>query len=566
MTDSIQARILSQLEKNPDARALSFYSSDGEFRWATRAELFREASRYAHYLAGEGVQKGDVCLIVLPSEEYAALMLLGVLLAGGIPLLIAPPVLQEKEAFSSLLDILKGVIGKTNPRVVIGAESMAAHRQELEALSSAPRFIFGGKPADGAGFDRFEARLPSPEEVAAMQLTSGTTGVPRICVWRQRNVLAALDGMWQAMSLREDDVCLNWTPLYHDMGLVNNFLLCLTSGIPLVMLRPQDFVRKPGLWLRGLHDTGATVTWSPNFGFAIAAQRVRDSELKGVRLDHVRGFWNAAERIHYETLVAFERRFGPYGVRPEALRTNFGCAENIGGATFTAPGERFQFEHVDRARLQEERVAQVVAAGGEAGEVVTVVGVGQPFPGMEINILSEEGAPLPEGRVGEIALKTPSRMEGYLDDEGSNQYALFGDYLRTGDLGYLRGRELFWVGRVRERITIRGKKIDPSDFEPILFQVPGLRHGNFAAFGVDDEGQGTQRIVLVAEVRDGNHYSVDEILGDIRNQVWMRLGINVSEIVLVRAGTLTKTSSGKRRHRYFRDLYLAGQLQAFAVA
>jgi acyl-CoA synthetase (AMP-forming)/AMP-acid ligase II len=385
-------------------------------------------------------------------------------------------------------------------------------------------------------------------------------------VWRQQNVLAALDGMLAAMKLSGEDCCLNWTPLYHDMGLVNNFLLCMTSGVPLVMLQPHDFVRKPARWLQSLHDTGATLTWSPNFGFAISAQRIRDRELQGVRLDNVRAFWNAAERIHEETMREFSNRFTSFGLQPTALKTNFGCAENVGGATFSPPDQGYLVEYVDRERFHQERLA-VPVDPVRVSDALPFVSCGRPYPGMTVHILSDSGEPLPEGHVGEVALDTPSRMEEYLLDPDSTAQARQGDLLLTGDLGYVRGQEFYWVGRSRERIAVRGKKVDPSDFEAVMHNVSGLRHGSFAAFGVDDPEQGTQRVVIVAEVRDpmAAQDGLGQISMDIRDQTLKHLGLNVSEILLVPANTLTKTSSGKRRHRYFRQLYEEGQLQKHSL-
>jgi acyl-CoA synthetase (AMP-forming)/AMP-acid ligase II len=369
-----------------------------------------------------------------------------------------------------------------------------------------------------------------------------------------------------AMRLTEDDVCLNWTPLYHDMGLVNNFFLCVTGGVPLVMQSPTEFVREPARWLRGLHATGATTTWSPNFGFALAAQRISDAEMEGVRLDKVRAFWNAAERIHHETLIAFERRFTPYGLAPSALKTNFGCAENVGGATFSDPCGRYLVENVDRQALYERGIAQPVPAGvpgssGNAANSVPIVSAGRPYAGMRIEIHSPRGIALPDGHVGEIALETPSRMVGYLNDARATRRAIGKGLLRTGDLGYMRDGELFWVGRVRERINIRGKKLDPSEFERILLQIPDLRAGCFAAFGVDDPQQGTQQIVVVSEVRQESATKPAQIAGEIRSQVFLNMGLNVGDVVLVQPGTLAKTSSGKRRHRFFQRLYLEGRLK-----
>lgn len=563
MDKSLQARFFSHVEKTPDRRAIAFYNDRGEYAWYSYEQFHRRAAGYAGQLAERGLGRGDVCIMVLPSEEFCATLLLAVLQLGAVPLLIAPPVIQGRGAYSSLGQIVQRMVGKTKPRLVVCAESMASMRAEFENGRAGARFLFGESELAPATADTVAPVAPAGSDVAALQLTSGTTGFPRVCVWKQQNVLAALDGMAGAMKLAGDDVCLNWTPLYHDMGLVNNFFLCMAHGVPLVMLRPNDFVMKPALWLRSLSDVGATTTWSPNFGFALAAQRVRDREIEGVRLEGVRAFWNAAERIHLETMRAFHNRFADYGVRFEALKTNFGCAENVGGATFSDPAGAFLFERVDRATLQAKRIAQPAAESQDEKQTVPVVGCGRPYPGMRIKILSPTGEPLPDGHVGEVGLETPSRMDGYLGDARATNRALFNGLVRTGDLGYMRDGELFWVGRVKERITLRGKKLDPSDFEPILLQVPGLRQGCFAAFGVDDWAQGTQRVVIVAEVRESAARTPEELVRDIRNQTFQFLGINVSDVLLVKPGTLTKTSSGKRRHRYFRELYLEGKLNEF---
>lgn len=559
MQNVLQARIYAQWEREPDRRSVGFLSAAGEVTWRTREELYRRAAGIAARMRAEGLGRGEVCVLVLQSKEFCATALLGALMVGAIPLLIAPPIIQG--ANSSLGRILRRTIRKTRARVVICDASLATLRSELEGARRSARFFFDEKELSTSSPDGRPVVTPREHDVAAFQLTSGTTGFPRVCVWRQHKVVAALDAMQAAMKLSRDDVCFNWTPLYHDMGLVNNFFLCLATGVPLVMLSPQAFVKRPALWLRGLWTTGSTVTWSPNFGFAITAKAVREGELEGVRLDHVRTFWNAAERIHLDTMVAFRDRFAPYGVRPEALKTNFGCAENVGGATFSDPEGAFVYEWIDRFALQDKRIAIRVEEPDEAGQAISVVSAGRPAPGLEVHILSRTGRRLPNGHVGEVALRTPSRMEGYLDNQKATRRALCGDLLRTGDLGYVRGQELFWVGRVRERINVFGKKLDPSDFERALLKVEGVRPGCFATFGVDDEQRGTQRIVVATEVRPETGRDLDEISDDVRERIQQDLGIDVSEVLLVAKGTLTKTSSGKRRHRHFRQMYLAGKLQ-----
>jgi acyl-CoA synthetase (AMP-forming)/AMP-acid ligase II len=554
---SVQARWLAQIEAGPARPAMGFMAASGPFTWLTREALDRRAALTAGWLAESGARRGAVCVIVLPSTEWCATVLLGALRLGAVPLLIAPPSLQG--AHSTLPTVLTRTVARTRASVAVCAESLSGVEKDLGRARRGTALLFADGLPPGAVAAAGAPVTPAADDVALMQLTSGTTGMPRICVWQQRQVLAALDGMVAAMRLQADDRCFNWTPLYHDMGLVNNFLVCLARGIPLAMLEPHDFVRNPALWLQGLHRTGATVTWSPNFGFALAAQRASDADLAGVRLDGVHAFWNAAERIHLETMQRFQARFAPYGVREEALKTNFGCAENVGGATFSAPDGRFVVERIDREALFARGIARPVAED-DGRRTVTVVGVGRPAPGLALHILSRRGQPLPDGRVGEIALQTPSRMTAYLGQARETKRALAGGYLRTGDLGYRRGEEVFWVGRTRERIAVRGRKLDPSDFEGILLTVDGLRRGCFAAFGVDDPVRGTQRLVLVVESQEPATRSPRGLAEEIRERVVAELGVAVDDLLVVRSGTLTKTSSGKRRHRIFKERYLAGLL------
>ena len=562
MSESLQSRLYQQLEDGPQRRAITFYDAKSRFSWSSFEQFHARAAGYGTALAGQGLQRGDVCIILLPSGELAANVTLGVLLLGAVPLLVAPTVIGG--GLAGLPKIIGSIVRRTRAPIVLCADWLDSMRDELERGHGKTRFLFGlDDPAAETQPQQLPAVTPQESDVVAMQLTSGTTGQPRICVWNHRAVLAALDGMAAAMELSEEDVCFNWTPLYHDMGLVNNFLLCLTTGLPLVLLNAEEFVKRPMLWMRGLSDTKATVSWSPNFGFALATSRVTDADLQGVRLDHVRGLWNAAERIHLSTVLAFNKRYQPYGLSPQASKTNFGCAENVGGATFSDPKGTFLVEHIDGNLLYEKRIARTVNAGPGSSQGTPIVSAGKAHPGIEILIKSRTGKSLPDGHLGEITFRTPSCMQGYLGEARATQRALRGGLLHTGDLGYLREGDLFWVGRLKERITMHGKKMDPSDFEPILFAIDGLREGCFVAFGVDDEEQGTQRLIIVAEVREPLRRQLKEISAEIIKQCFLILGVTVKEVLLVGPRTLPKTSSGKRRHRHFRQLYAEGMLKPY---
>lgn len=540
---------------------MAFVDRRGEFEWLSYAEFYQESAAYGQSLSERGVGKGDSCIFVLQSDRACAAALAGCLLIGGVPTLIAPPIVRGLH--SNLPEVVQRISLQTSAKIVVLGDDSKSLSPPLEQAGL--NLINVENLADG---DASNAPLATPrgEDIAAMQLTSGTTGFPKICVWRQTGVLASLDGMEQAMHIGSDDICVNWTPLYHDMGLVNNFFLCLAKSIPLVWLQATDFIKRPAGWIRAMHNTGGTVTWSPNFGFAMTAQRTTEKDMEGIRLDHVRAFWNAAEKIHAKSIRHFQEKFEPYGLQPGAVKTNFGCAENVGGATFSAIDAPPVIERIERAAMHDEGIARLVAddsgKGGEA--IVEAVSAGAPCPGMSIRILDADGAELPEGTIGEVALNTPSRMLHYLDAPEATALAIRGDELFTGDAGYLRNGELFWTGRVQEKINLKGKKYDPSDFEDVLLEVDGLREGCFAAFGVDDEELGSQKLVIVTEIRDASDRSHEEITADTRGRVQTEMNVSLGGLLLLAQGTMSKTSSGKRRHKFYQDLYLKGGLEAVA--
>ncbi len=559
MSRTIQGRFFENLERDPARHCISFVDVKGEFAWLSREEFFFKAMCYGGVLHEKGLCSGDAGVVVSVDPEHSATTVLAMLMLGARPLLVAPPAIQGVN--SSLKSVVRHVVEKTGAKVALLPEEMAGDEAELKAANPGAHLEFGFAGLAAGEVSRDPEPAPSPNSIAAMQLTSGTTGFPRIAVWEQERMIAGIEGMARGMGVGSDDIYLNWTPLYHDMGLVNNFLCCMVNGIPLVLLSPIDVIRRPALWMRVLQDSKATTTWSPNFGFAVAADRCTEAELEGVRLDHVKGFWNAAERIHLDTFKKFHERFEPYGVKWEALKSNFGCVESIGGATFSDPDGPLVAERVDIVGMQKTGMAETVTDTVDLEQAQWIVSCGQAYPGLEVHIFDADGEELPDGAVGEVGLKTDARLVEYLDLPDETAAAIRGEYLFTGDLGYMRGPEFFWTGRKRERINLHGKKYDPSEFEAVVFDVEGLRKGCFVAFGLDDVAQGTQKLVIIVEVDDPIERSYRDISKDVRREVTMQLGVTIGELALVPKGTLTKTSSGKRRHRHFRNLYLGGELE-----
>jgi len=560
----VVGRILGLAEADPGRRCIAFLDAEGAFEWIDRQSFVARARLAEGALRRTGLRPDGVLLLVSVDPRECATLVLAALLVGARPLLLAPPSIQGVQ--SSLTAVLHSVLERTRADVTVVPPNLHHLAAELASTCPGTRVVVGadrllaGEAAEST--ERASPELVSPLDtsIGLLQLTSGTTGFPRIATWRHDALLAALDGMAAGMGLREDDVYLNWTPLYHDMGLVNNFLLCQARGVPLSLLSPLDVVKRPAHWIRALATTQATTTWSPNFGLALAADRVQEAELDGVRLDHVRGVWNAAERVHLSTMERFWARFGPLGLAREALRTNFGCVETIGGVTFSAARASFRAERVDLAQLQEGAPVRALETGVEGVRVQSIVGLGPAYPGAELAVFDGAGERLPEGHLGAIAVRAAGTFSGYFGDAEASRAARVGEFVWTGDEGYLRDGELFWTGRRKERINLQGRKYDPSEFERTLDAVPGLRPGCFVAFGREDPARGTEGLVLLAEVVPMEPSELADVAARVRRAVALGHGLLLDVLWLMEKGALTKTSSGKRRHLHFQELFLSGRL------
>lgn len=560
----VVGRILGLAHADPGHPCIAFVDANGAFDWLDRQSFVANARLAEAALSRSGLRAGGVLLVVSVDPRECATLVLAALLAGARPLLLAPPSIQGVQ--SSLTAILHNVLERTRADVALLPPNLHHLVPELTTTCPGTCLVLGaehllaGQAAEGARHTPTDAVPPLDTNIGLLQLTSGTTGFPRIATWRHDALLAALDGMAAGMGLREDDVYLNWTPLYHDMGLVNNFLLCQARGVPLALLSPLDVVKRPALWIQALATTRATTTWSPNFGFALAAERVQAVELDGVRLDHVRGVWNAAERVHLATMERFWARFGPLGLVREALRTNFGCVETIGGVTFSAARTSLRAERVDLEQLQDGAVVHTLDAGAEGARVQSIVSLGPAYPGAELAVFDAAGERLPEGHLGAIGVCAAGTFSGYWGDAEASRDVRVGAFVLTGDEGYLRDGELFWTGRRKERINLQGRKYDPSEFERTLDALPGLRPGCFVAFGREDPTRGTEGLVLLTEVVPMAPSELADVAARVRRAVAVGHGLAIDVLWLMEKGELTKTSSGKRRHLHFRELFLADRL------
>ncbi len=406
--------------------------------------------------------------------------------------------------------------------------------------------------AEAGSGDRPET--PSAEEAAFVQYTSGSTGTPRGVVVTHANLVHNNRIIAARFEHSRDTVMVGWLPLFHDMGLVGNVLQPLYLGATSVLMPPAAFLLEPVRWLRAISEHRGTTSGAPNFAYDLCVERVRPDQLDGIDLGCWTCAFNGSEPVRARTLERFAERFAPRGFRREAFYPCYGMAE---ATLFISGGEK----------REAPREARMEAADGSA---TVVVSSGRTEPDHEIAVVDPQTCRrLPQGEVGEIWFSGPSVSTAYWNRPEESAQRLMARlpgeqdrrYLRTGDLGFLLDGELYVTGRIKDVMIFRGRNHYPHDIEMTVQEShPALRRDAGAAFVV--EHADTQALVVVQEVHRTSLRALplEEIAGEVRAAVSREHGLHVGAVVLVKTGSIPKTTSGKIRRGLSRELFLNGGL------
>jgi fatty-acyl-CoA synthase len=501
------------------------------------AEVRVRARATAGALRRLGVLPGDRVAIVLPTTPDFLDAFFGVLLAGAVPVPLYPPVrlgrLEEYHRATARMVQLSGAVLVLTDALVgrlLGAAVQAA-RPRLGCRRVSVLRDAGETPVE----------LPvASEALALVQFSSGSTVDPKPVALSHANVMAQVETFRALMPVREGvrPLGVSWLPLYHDMGLIGCLVNAVAYPGPLVLIRPEQFLARPALWLRALSRHRGTLSAAPNFAYALCVRRIHDEEMKGVDLSCWALALNGAEPISSDVATRFVERFSPYGFDARALVPAYGLAEASLAVTFAPSRPVLRVVHVD---AQELAAAGRVRSGHRA-----LVSVGGPVPGAEVEVRDDAGSVVAEGMVGRIHVRGPSVMVGYLGQPEATSAAIVEGWLDTGDLGFVEGGELVVCGRAKEVIILRGANHVPQEFEEALDGLDGARPGCAVALGVIPEGaEGEELVMLVETARQPPADLADRV----RTRVLERTGIRPHCVELLAPGTLPRTSSGKLRRR-----------------
>jgi fatty-acyl-CoA synthase len=538
--------------------------------------LLQTASEVAAGLRAKGLQQNDTVAIMLPTSSDFFYAFFGVMLAGGVAVPIYPPARLDKieEYVRRQVKILRNaevrfLVSFGRARSV--SQLMGLKLPNLLGVTSVAELARIGSET-GSHLRTLDVQ---PSEIAFIQYTSGSTGDPKGVVLTQENVLANARGIGWAVQFRPDDVVVTWLPLYHDMGLIGSWLFSAYYGAPITVLSPLDFLSRPERWLWALHDSGGTLCPAPNFAYELCARKIRDEALEGLDLSRWRVAINAGEAVLPETLARFAERFRPFGFRPEAYVPCYGLAESSVALTFPPINRPPRIDVIKRdVYAQQGRAVPVTVtpAGSNGGardvtlddntgaNALRFVANGIPLPGHEVQLVDDEGRPVPERSQGRILFRGLSRTPGYYHNpEATTAVMDDAGWMDSGDLGYLAGGELFVTGRVKDLIIRAGHNIVPQEVENAAAEVKGVRRGCVAAFGSRESRSGTERVVVVAETRETGPQERKRIKAEIVHRV-AAIGVPPDRVLLVPPQSIPKTSSGKIRRNETRRLFEAGIL------
>lgn len=556
-------------QHQPNQTAFTFLS-DGEVatEQLTYGELDRRSRAIAAALQALNLSGERALLLYPPGLEYLVAFF-GCLYAGVVAVPAYPPRnLRNTSRIQAISQDAEAAIALTTRATVSTLQSLLISAGDFQEL----RWLTTDDVQPGTettwihpGSDR--------ETLAFLQYTSGSTGTPKGVMLSHNNLMhnAAVTYQWMGHSAHSRFV--SWLPLYHDMGLIGGILQPLYGGFPCVLMPPVAFLQRPYRWLKAIADYGATTSGAPNFAYELCIQKITSEQRQTLDLSTWQVAFNGAEPLRAETLKDFSDAFAPCGFRQEALYPCYGLAE---GALMVT-GNRFAHppvvQPVQKSALEQGRAIRATCNAGTAPQAIeavqTLVSSGRCLSDQRIAIVAPDTLTCClDNQVGEIWVKGPSIGKGYWqraqETEETFQAVLAdtgeGSFLRTGDLGFLQNEELFVTGRLKDVIIIRGRNLYPQDIERTAeISHPAVRVTGAAAFTieVDDE----ERLVVGQELEFRQKPDLDEVVCAIRQAVAEAHEVEVYAVVLLKPGSIPKTSSGKIQRRACREEFLADRLQ-----
>ncbi len=550
------AEALRQLGDRTE-RGFVFVRPDGTERFCSFHDLKIEAERRAADFHARGLVKGDRLAIAVPDPDEFVLSFLGAVMGGIVPVPISPQLsFKNIEGYH---DVVTHIANASGASLLL---TTTTTRQYVDPVVPRAPKLRGIVTVDELNQAPAGAKVDvnvEPTDLAFLQFTSGSTSRPKGVMVSHRN-LAWNSESFMIHGLAKDssfDKGVTWLPLFHDMGLIGFVVGTIFTDIPVVFLPTASFVRNPRVWLDKIHQHRGTITYAPNFAYALVAKRIKEKDIAELDLSCLHRAGCGAEPIQAKVLRDFAQKLAPAKFSPSAFLPSYGMAEATLAITFVPHSTGVRTDVIEKKKLEEGSATPANASDDGSQELVNC---GRVFPEHEVAIVDEEGKRLGDRQVGQIITRGPSISAGYYEEPELTADAFKAGpdgerWLYTGDLGYMVNGEVFICGRLKDMIIVRGRNFYPNDLEWVVSELPSVRRGNVVAFSIPtDDGE---QLVVAAEAFQSDAEALKQAIAEA---IVSNFSLTTHDVVIVPQGSLPRTSSGKPQRRKTAQMYLDGTL------
>ena len=536
-------------EHRADETAYVFTDVESVEQKLSYSELLAEVRGLAGYLQNRcRIRSGDRVLLLYPPGLDFVVGFYACHAIGAIAVPVFPPRRNRKASrIRSIVVDASATWALSTGGVVEQLQGDQSH-DDLFGLQ-----LLGTDDPAHRDADGLRAPRRSGNSLAMLQYTSGSTGSPKGVMLTHQNLIANSELILHGFRPCPDTVGMSWLPTYHDMGLVGGVLMPMYLGRINVLMSPMTFLQRPLRWLQGISKYRVTVSGGPNFAYQLCADKILDSELANLDLSSWDIAFNGAEPIRAGTLEAFANRFASCGFRSGSMLPCYGMAETTLIVTGGPVEPRPIIEHFNTSELAKKKV-RLVEASHESAKAM--VACGEVLPGEQVIVVDPEShAILDDDQVGEIWIDSPSVGKGYYQRKEATERTFRattscgkGPFLRTGDLGFLYGGQLYVSGRLKDMIIVRGVNRYPQDIEETVEAASEVvQAGSVGAVAMEQDGR--EQLVIVAEAVRRRDLDWDAEIQSIRRAVTAQHDLPPDAVYLVRNSSIPKTSSGKiQRH------------------
>lgn len=552
---------------HPDKTAYRFltFKDDIDPQFTFR-QLFDESRRVAKALLDAGAKKGDRALLLYPPgvDFYSAMF--GCMMAGIIGVPLYPPKRNRSDRR------LESVSKNTQASLFLSTD------QYVSTHANTQSELFLGEQGVWIATDTLENKIlplsdivyPKGDDLLYLQYTSGSTSEPKGVKMSNDNVLLCIKDLHRLYGHGPEGCTVNWLPHFHDLGLILGNLVPLYWGHTTILISPADFVHQPFRWLKAISDFKGTGTAAPNFAFQMCVDKITEEQKNKLNLNHLQFAMIAAEPNRKETIELFLEKFGPVGYKRNVFSPAYGQAESTLNITAIDREEGPSYIYLDKEAMLKGRLEILPE---DSPKATALVGTGWVSNEQEIVIAdTKTDAALGDLQEGEIWLRGPLVGNGYWNhpEKEMDTFHAYtsntkrGPFLRTGDLGFTKDKQLYITGRVKDLIIIRGLNYYPQDLEyATQISHEALHIDSGAAFSIEVDGE--EKLVIAQELNRNyiRNYDADQIFTSIRKAISEEFGVQVYHIVLTKPSSTLKTSSGKIQHSAMKEAYLNDELNAF---